>query len=683
MASSSKSTTEEPMIERRQRRASKPKVKTGCNNCKSRRVKCDETRPQCAKCVKSGRKCDGYPAFNPRRDGSLSTYITPIAPAPPAVRPRPIPITNGFAKSSTSPSASSSASSSYSSSSSSYSRSPPTPRAASSFVKKPRQKSLSPPPKSPAPIITYSPRNSAPSISLAFDQQESLYFTLFREHTANELSGFFSSRFWTRSVLQESHSEASIKHAVVALGALYKTLEKASESPPSSPDDTYYVDTAPDHFEFARQQYGKSIARLREALQNNEPGSSRTALISVVLFTCIQSFIGDHKAAIQQIQAGLRMLDERRAEKRQPLERQRVDDLEDELVQMFTRLAIQAKSYDMAFHFPHPYVIRLTPSTSPASPAEPGSPSAASTTSVETVMPAVFESLQDARVALDSLCERMIRYSEALQSYYGGPSNIHPASIRSSGSAFRIAMDNWSRAFDPILERRRTNGVTNTQRAGTNVLKMMQLMCAALFWSGFSLSEQIFDNFLADFKSIVELAREIVVDEELSLAAKKCGNAMNCHHRERGMQTNGLHHHPYEEDHYSHIKASFALDLGIVPPLFVVATKCRDRKVRREAIRLLMSSPRREGMWDSILSGRAAQWIMEIEEERLPPFNPWSSPGADPDWADAIPAEDQRVMVQEILFDLEKRHATIRCGTRGLHDGNQPDARSRETSITW
>jgi len=126
-----------------------------------------------------------------------------------------------------------------------------------------------------------------------------------------------------------------------------------------------------------------------------------------------------------------------------------------------------------------------------------------------------------------------------------------------------------------------------------------------------------------------------------------------------------------------HIKASFALDLGIVPPLFVVATKCRDRRLRREAIRLLMSSPRREGMWDSILCGRASQWIMEVEEEGMSYFEMWN-----PLAFNERVAEDKRVMVKEILFDLQRREATIRCGTRGTNEWDR-DGKARETMISW
>ncbi|KAJ8065699.1 hypothetical protein OCU04_006371 [Sclerotinia nivalis] len=42
------------------RRRCGPKVKTGCQTCKIRRVKCDEAKPSCERCVSTGRKCDGY-----------------------------------------------------------------------------------------------------------------------------------------------------------------------------------------------------------------------------------------------------------------------------------------------------------------------------------------------------------------------------------------------------------------------------------------------------------------------------------------------------------------------------------------------------------------------------------------------------------------------------------------------
>ncbi|TLS23308.1 uncharacterized protein PpBr36_05891, partial [Pyricularia pennisetigena] len=36
------------------------KVRSGCITCKARKVKCDEGKPSCLRCIKSGRSCDGY-----------------------------------------------------------------------------------------------------------------------------------------------------------------------------------------------------------------------------------------------------------------------------------------------------------------------------------------------------------------------------------------------------------------------------------------------------------------------------------------------------------------------------------------------------------------------------------------------------------------------------------------------
>ncbi|PYH45836.1 Zn(II)2Cys6 transcription factor [Aspergillus saccharolyticus JOP 1030-1] len=46
----------------KQKRASKPRSRTGCRTCRARRVKCDETPGACQQCTSTGRVCDGYEA---------------------------------------------------------------------------------------------------------------------------------------------------------------------------------------------------------------------------------------------------------------------------------------------------------------------------------------------------------------------------------------------------------------------------------------------------------------------------------------------------------------------------------------------------------------------------------------------------------------------------------------------
>ncbi|KAI3326835.1 hypothetical protein HD806DRAFT_488344 [Xylariaceae sp. AK1471] len=62
------------------------KVKTGCRTCKVRRVKCDEGRPACRRCVSTGRICDGYGIWG----GGENEYAGRTAAVTP--RPKPTPI---------------------------------------------------------------------------------------------------------------------------------------------------------------------------------------------------------------------------------------------------------------------------------------------------------------------------------------------------------------------------------------------------------------------------------------------------------------------------------------------------------------------------------------------------------------------------------------------------------------
>lgn len=82
-------------------------------------------------------------------------------------------------------------------------------------------------------------------------------------------------------------------------------------------------------------------------------------------------------------------------------------------------------------------------------------------------------------------------------------------------------------------------------------------------------------------------------------------------------------------------------------------------------------------MWDSILCGKVAAWIMEVEEEGMIPFDPWN-----PLSFTQVVSEDRRVMVKEITFDLQQREATLRCGTRGAREEDF-DPRTKETYMTW
>ncbi|KAH8894157.1 hypothetical protein GQ53DRAFT_716766 [Thozetella sp. PMI_491] len=88
-----------PPVFPKRTRASKPKVRTGCSTCKTRRVKCDEAKPICQRCKKAGITCDGYdkpPAARPpapRKPANSQAFLrratTGLILARPRLRPNP------------------------------------------------------------------------------------------------------------------------------------------------------------------------------------------------------------------------------------------------------------------------------------------------------------------------------------------------------------------------------------------------------------------------------------------------------------------------------------------------------------------------------------------------------------------------------------------------------------------
>ncbi|KAJ3471161.1 hypothetical protein MRS44_001260 [Fusarium solani] len=81
----------QPAQKQRLERRGHTKSRRGCYNCKRRRIKCQETRPACGHCTKTGLKCE-YPAMPQITHQvclSRSPKLSSIADMPPAASPNP------------------------------------------------------------------------------------------------------------------------------------------------------------------------------------------------------------------------------------------------------------------------------------------------------------------------------------------------------------------------------------------------------------------------------------------------------------------------------------------------------------------------------------------------------------------------------------------------------------------
>ncbi|OAQ98006.1 hypothetical protein LLEC1_04401 [Akanthomyces lecanii] len=526
-------------------RRSNPKVKTGCTNCKKRRIKCDEQRPECTQCIRSGKTCVGYPP--PSRNSRPAMEIR-IAPKP-------------LAAVQTAIAASSTAASQPIGISMLQKQTILPPRRAGRRRK--MAEHYQPLLASAAPLAMHQP-----SMAVSVYPVENMYFELFRLHTASQLSGYFNSNFWTQRVLQECHNESAVRHSVVALGALYKTLEHSFEVP-YGVDMQQHTDSIMAHWQVAIKQYSDACNAVL-SVKGTTVHSHNTRLIAIILLACFDSFIGDHKQAIIQIQTGLGILGQAQGSRSSNL-LTALNTTPDELVALFGRLAIQAKSYDLAFHFPQPYVVKLG-STS-EHPESPGSDQSSPSTIGSPPREGIFENLAEARLASDKLCMALLMFVEQLHAAKTNPSYVLPAAWKKYGMGMKDRLTAWSDAFEPILASRMNPDMPLIERAGIAALKMFQVNTNIIFLMLFCDNEVQFDSFMPHFKMIVDLGFEVVGADESRFAA------------ERQAQS------PGQPPHYAHgtrgafkagkygagrLKPSFSADLGIVPPLFVVATKCRD-----------------------------------------------------------------------------------------------------------
>jgi hypothetical protein len=101
---------------------------------------------------------------------------------------------------------------------------------------------------------------------------------------------------------------------------------------------------------------------------------------------------------------------------------------------------------------------------------------------------------------------------------------------------------------------------------------------------------------------------------------------------------------------------SYTYEPRIIHGLFLVATKCDEPFLRRQAINLLKSSHRREGMRDSIASAERAEWITGLETQGLKE-------------GQKIP-EHSRVFGEKLELDVENTSKVVARCSQTTESGN-------------
>ena len=82
-----------------------------------------------------------------------------------------------------------------------------------------------------------------------------------------------------------------------------------------------------------------------------------------------------------------------------------------------------------------------------------------------------------------------------------------------------------------------------------------------------------------------------------------------------------------------HRYLNFSFTLQNFTTLYLTAIKCRNPNLRRRALSLLKTSPKREGFWDSSLVIKMVERVIEVEEEGLEDLTDLTGSGVPSEWS--------------------------------------------------
>ena len=362
-----------------------------------------------------------------------------------------------------------------------------------------------------------------------------------------------------------SASHAALRHAVAAIGALHESLESVfNVALPSW--------HAKNQRRFALQQYNKAIGLLRDTA--TLPPAPEVLLMSCILFITFEYLDNRCDMGINLLHRGLELVRQWRSSALSARKSQsEIDLVEYHLAPIFARCklsVVNGRELDAA-----PPEVR------------PGSRKTAGECPL--TLPHIILNLEQARQCLQALIDEMFASVRAVAT---GP---NAETLDGLICRYQGILQEWRDKFSEFCDASMSfssgrEAKAREFRKSAIVLKMHCRVGSILLPTLPFANETLFDAHLDDFKDITSLAKEFMDLEE----------------RYRASLIYNLS-----------IRLSFSFDLGIISPLFLVGSGCRDPLVRREAINLLYLLRRREGVWSSVVAAMVIEKTMMKEEGGL------------------------------------------------------------------
>jgi hypothetical protein len=420
------------------------------------------------------------------------------------------------------------------------------------------------------PSITPSP-TPAIHTNLELDDTERRYFHSFVEDVSTKLPSH-DAFFWRGLALQESHTNLSVRHAIVAIGALAKSSQKILSGihrigPAHCP-----------HREFALQEYQKAIQGLQHSMPHLGQGDGvKSTLISCIVLAFFDNFIGNGGFALRHVRYGREVLCKSTCRPRSNPPNHERD--YNKIASMFLRLDME--SFCAVGSEPNRTFITLD--------------SHIPTFTFPTRLSNIEEALALRNLVVWEGYDLFYRTAR----YQSRPLEEIPVSIIQERDQFINHLRNLNDLLDLLVQNTLTDFNAHPLRRA-EALKLPSTVLLIRLTTGLGAPESSCDNLLPEFAFLFDICRAALEYESIM------DPAVN------GIASSSTFLFIANDVVEGEI---FSFDVRVSTALSLVATKCRSLPLRRHAINLLLSSHRREWMYDSVLIGKIGAWMLSLEED--------------------------------------------------------------------
>ncbi|KAJ1329921.1 fungal specific transcription factor domain-containing protein [Microdochium nivale] len=401
----------------------------------------------------------------------------------------------------------------------------------------------------------------------------------FFEHVSvGDLNRHNPSTAWRNTLLYFSQTVPAVRHAALALALIQRghhAPARLNSARPRGIDDG----SALSHYNRAIQLL---LAYNQHYSSDKDTEATAVTLLACYLFICFDHLAGNQVQSSRHLRGGIELL---RHEFRKigstssrPVDsyhyRQGVSSVKSLLAQVtrqFRRLDLQIATYAVDW-------VPLDLET-PQTPALPGpSPLIQYDPYGSSHGESAFRSLDYAADELQVLLAKAMKLRVVTGRWSLLPEAQMPCPIQIS--VLKTELEGWLARFERMpLEA----AATIETRRIADLLRLQYTLVWVHLCSHGPSWEMEYDRFLPEFVRCVALADSIVA--------------------------------AYDDDFSVLLPSVFTPELGIVPVLYMVGAKCRHPKIRREAVRVLRWRHVREAVWDSLITARVVELMIEVEEE--------------------------------------------------------------------